>query len=122
MSTNACIAVSNSHFQMDLEGIYCHWDGGQDLSNVLNKHFNTWAEARELIAGGDVSSVSGDHVESYQDRGESVESTKATEGCLDHLLKSMTTVEYFHIFHDGEWEFLTRDEAKEIVVQLEEMY
>jgi hypothetical protein len=122
MSTNACIAVSNSHHEMKLEAIYCHWDGGKELADTLNEHFNTWELARELVGGGDVSSVSGDHVESYQDRGESIEKTKATVGDINHILCSMSTVEYFHIFHDGEWEFLTREEVREIEAQLEEMH
>lgn len=123
MSTNACIAISNSHHEMDLKGIYCHWDGGQELASTLQEHYNTWAHARELINDGDVSSVSKDYVDTYYSRGkEEWDRVKPTEGDLDHLLKSMTTVEYFHIFHDGEWEFLTRDEAKQIVVEMEEMY
>lgn len=121
MSTNACIAVSNSYHDFDLEAIYCHWDGGQTLADELDGHFTTWEQVRELISNGDVSSISEGYAESYHSRGDVWGRVKPVSGDLVMLLKKYPTAEFFHIFHDGEWENLTREETKEIISEFEEL-
>ena len=123
MSTNACIAINNSHFNFDHEAIYCHWDGGQSLADELDEYFNTWEKARELIAGGDISPISKGYVESYHSRGDDWERVKPSEEmCLVPLLEKYSSAEFFHIFHDGEWTNLTREEANEIAIDFKSTY
>lgn len=38
--------------------VYCHWDGYPEFNGVkLQKHFNSYEKAAELIDGGDISSL-----------------------------------------------------------------
>jgi hypothetical protein len=119
MSTNAVIAISNSQFEMELTAIYVHWDGGQTLANDLDEYHDSWEHARDLVNMGDLSSVSGRDVESYFSRGERWERVKPTEGDLKDLYNNYKSAEYFHIFHDGEWGFLSRENVADIIEDLE---
>jgi hypothetical protein len=56
MSTRSRIAVELPNGK--IESIYCHFDGYTKFNGVkLKEHFNSYDKAKELISGGDISSL-----------------------------------------------------------------
>lgn len=56
MSTNSTISIQNQDGTID--SIYCHWDGYLEWNGkILFQNFNTEEKVRELISGGDLSSL-----------------------------------------------------------------
>ena len=85
------------------------------MANELDSNFAIAVDVLALINKGDVSSVVDGQVNSYADRGENWSKVCPVTGSLRHLFDTYTSAEYFHIFHDGEWTFLTRDEVAEMI-------
>ncbi len=56
MGTRSTIAIQNE--DGTVTGIYCHWDGYLSHNGrILQDHYTTEAQVRELIALGDISSL-----------------------------------------------------------------
>jgi len=117
MSTNAVVAISNNQTDLEMTGIYVHWDGGQPLADDLNKYHNSWELARELVSKGDLSYVSEDTAHSYEEMGDDWSTVKPETMDLAAMLEFYQTAEYYHIFHDSQWTFLYRDEVRQIVLE-----
>lgn len=56
MGTRSTIAIQNA--DGTVTGIYCHWDGYLSYNgDILQNHYTTEAQVRELIGLGDLSSL-----------------------------------------------------------------
>jgi hypothetical protein len=57
MATRSRIGIVNA--DSTVTSIYCHWDGSPDYNGaILVEHYNTESKIRELMALGDISSLS----------------------------------------------------------------
>jgi hypothetical protein len=72
MATRAFIAIQNPESE-SFDGVYCHFDGYRDgVGKTLEENYNTPEKVRELIEGGDMSSLAPtlEQTEFYTKRGE----------------------------------------------------
>ena len=87
---NSVIAINDSYSQDILIASPSH--GGMDLAETLDAQYDSAEQALEFISTG-----------------------TTTTGGLADLFAVYPAAEYFHIFHDGEWTFLTRDDVAEMI-------
>lgn len=68
MATRSRIGILNEE-KMTVDSIYCHWDGYPKggVGEVLFEHWRTEERVRRLIRFGEISSLTGETVESYDD-------------------------------------------------------
>lgn len=57
MSTRSRIGIINKG-EVVADTVYCHWDGGRYVAQILKLYYADVDKIKELISGGDLSSIS----------------------------------------------------------------
>ena len=112
MATRGTVAVENR--DGSVTGIYTHWDSYLDNNGIiLIENYNNEEKARELISGGDISSLREsveDTVYYHRDKNESFESVKPVTKDSREAFLSWNNQEYNYIFKEGQWFVKAYDE------------
>ena len=128
MSTRSNIGVLNN--DGTVTAIYCHWDGYVEHNGqILSEHYQEVEKVKELISGGDLSSLrpkikpTGEHsfenpqedvcIYYHRDRDEQWEQTKPkTYESIIQLYEKLkdSWVEYLYIYIAGDWYYLCINE------------
>ena len=115
MGTRSRIGITLKD-QKTIASVYCHYDGYPSFNGkMLKQHFNTESKVRELIDGGDISSLwtnAGWNNETlpetgplyYSSRGEDCP-PETNKDAIEFLVNARdnSDAEYCYIFKDGEW-------------------
>ena len=118
MATRSRIAYSDGG---DVVHSYHHWDGyPEGLGRHLVKHFPTWADAKRLVDGGDMSTCMGSDTEDgvvnyHRDRNEPWENTKPENEYIQDYMSIIDDrlsperenpegLEYLYAHVKGEWQ------------------
>ena len=124
MSTRSNIAILNN--DGTVTAIYCHWDGYVEYNGrILSEHYQEVEKVKELISGGDLSSLrqkikpAGEHsfenpqedvcIYYHRDRDEQWEQTKPkTYESIIQLYEELedSWIEYLYIYIGGDWYYL----------------
>lgn len=118
MSTRSYI--SYLYADGSVASIYCHFDGYVDgVGKNLLAHFQGAGKVKELIKGGDISSIGDDgSVDSYLNRGENYYSVRpnVSENLQEAHAKAMDVASYHYVFDEVEnvWFLLERDYTGEV--------
>lgn len=102
MATRSTIAVR--HADNTVSQIYCHWDGYLEHNGkILQSHYASLELAEALVAGGDLSSLDGDHSKCvyYTQRGEDLNIRKYAT-LLDYAQQAQHE-EYNYLWEQGQW-------------------
>jgi hypothetical protein len=103
MGTRSNIAIKNDDGSYDV--IYCHWDGFFSSNGVmLFTKYRDEKIARELINGGDMSSLGEEIVETvyYSGKGEDWEDVKPANYTVKNE-EELCQEEYLYLWKDGGW-------------------
>lgn len=57
MATRSRIGIINKG-EVVADTVYCHWDGGRYVAQILKLYYTDVDKIKELISGGDLSSIS----------------------------------------------------------------
>jgi hypothetical protein len=119
MSTRAQIAVVDLPKGM-VKTVYNHFDGGDDLKNELNQHFNADNLARDLVDQTSIRAVYDGEVEYYPDGGAEV----IVRGNLDDLAMEFAEAadaggaNWVHFWDGGMWNTLKHRSIRDTYEQL----
>ena len=113
MATRCTVSVLNSDNSVNT--VYGHWDGYlSGVGQLLLRHYNNENKARELLSGGDFSSLGQtNEVTSFysRDRGET-----GTEQTTHEILQSQSykkkRQEYNYLYNRDHWEYSRYNEAE----------
>lgn len=106
MATRSTIAVR--HADNTVSQIYCHWDGYLEHNGkILQSHYTSLEEAEELVAGGDLSTLDGDHdrCEYYTQRGEDLNIRKFAT--VEDYIRNRQEEEYNYLWDQGQWKVIS---------------
>jgi hypothetical protein len=106
MATRSTIAVR--HADNTVSQIYCHWDGYlENNGKILQESYTTLEQAEALVAGGDMSSLDGDHskCEYYTQRGEELNIRKYAT-ILDYARRRQDE-EFNYLWEQGQWKVVS---------------
>lgn len=121
MATRSRIGYVNEDGK--IVSVYCHWDGYPSAKGpILTKFYDTLEKVKELVSGGDMSSlyekcsgcdghsfdspVDGQTIYYGRDRGEEDVGPKTSATLLDYFdLVNDSGGEYLYLFADGEWKY-----------------
>lgn len=101
MSTRSLIAIENT--DGTVESVYCHWDGYVEYNGkILFNNYKTEAIVRELIAGGNMSTlgVTPRDCLAYSPI-EPAETDVSVKALVDSAKEG--TIEYVYVFTKGNW-------------------
>jgi hypothetical protein len=91
--------------------IYCHWDGYvAGVGQALLDNYNTDSKVSDLIALGDMSSISPE-IAYDRDRGESNCAASKYDSLHEYLdtLVDDIMIEYVYVFENNEWSVYSDD-------------
>lgn len=106
MATRSTIAVR--HADNTVSQIYCHWDGYlENNGKILQEHYTTLESVEQLIAGGDMSSLDGDHskCEYYTQRGDEL-NIRNYATILDYARRRQDE-EFNYLWEQGQWKVVS---------------
>ncbi len=131
MATRSTIALE--YADGTVGQIYCHWDGYLEHNGaILREHYKDPFKVRELLNGGDTSTLANDveGCEFYTQRGEELNPQRMYKS-FEEYTREAQFEEYDYILRkDGQWyvqfygtdgEYLTMEDAFEFQAREEEM-
>ena len=119
MATRCLIGYQDGNV---IRSAYCHWDGyPENVGKLLINHWNTLDNVKQLLSGGDMSSLSKDYttVDFYTKRGEERKPNIESADLNKYLEYARGYgCNFAYLFDEGEWKFFevcfSEDEAFEL--------
>lgn len=112
VSTRARFGILNSNGT--ITSVYHHWDGYPDwLGKRLVENYSDENKLREVMNGGDMSSIESDRTWNsttrepqplyYKERGENCPAKMSLNLSVYHEHAKDCGAEFWYLFHDGKW-------------------